>query len=342
LLGLSFGLLAQGPSYVEKADNAFENEAFYEAIDLYKKAYAKEKKPDEKARLIFMIAESYAAILDFPQAEVWYSKAIKAKFSEPVVYYKLAYALQNQGMYKEALRRYKQYFQKVETDPLAQVDYDACQIAQSWVDNPTKFVVDPEVQINSPQFDFSPHYASENYMSLAFTSSREASEGAKIDNRSGENYQDIYITTRDEKGKWSEPVGIAKLINSKYNEGAACFSADFKTIYFTRCIESEDDRMGCDIFYTTKTEDGWTEEPIKMNLKPEGGDSITIGHPSLSKDGKLLLFASDMPGGYGGRDIWMVKRANAEGVWSSPVNLGSEINTPENELFPFIHTNGNL
>jgi peptidoglycan-associated lipoprotein len=342
MLGLSFSLFAQGPSYVEKADNAFANEAYFEAIDMYKKAYAKEKKPDEKSRLIFMIGESYVAILDFPQAEVWYEKAIKAKFIDPVVYYKLAYSLQNQGMYKQALRRYKQYFSKVDSDPLAQVDYEACQVAQSWVDNPTKYVVDPEVQINSPQFDFSPNYTTDNYMSLVFTSSREASEGAKIDNRSGENYQDIYITTRDAKGKWSEPVGIGTKINSKFNEGAACFSADFKTIYFTRCIESKDERMGCDIFYTTKTEEGWTEEPIKMNLKPEGGDSITVGHPSLSEDGKLLLFASDMPGGSGGRDIWMVKRANAEDVWSSPVNLGSEINTPEDELFPYIHTTGDL
>jgi len=342
ILGLTFGLYAQGPSYVAKADNAFANEAFFEAIDMYKKAYSKEKKPDEKARLIFMIGESYAAILDFPQAEVWYTKAIKAKYGEPVIYYRLAYALQNQGMYKESMRRYKQYFSKVENDPIAQIDYEACQAAQSWIDNPTKFVVDPEVQINSAQFDFSPNFASGDYMSLVFTSGRDASEGAKIDNRSGENYQDIYITNRDEKGKWSEPVGLATKINSKFNEGAACFSSDFKTIFFTRCIEEKDLRMGCDIFYTTKTEDGWIEDPVKMDLKPEGADSITVGHPSLSEDGKLLLFASDMPGGFGGRDIWMIKRANAEDVWSSPVNLGAEINTAGDELFPYIHANGNI
>ena len=341
LLGLSFSLYAQGPSYVAKADNAFDNQAYFEAIDLYKKAYSKEKKPDEKARLIYKIGESYEAILDFPQAEVWFSKAIKAKYEEPIVYYKLAFALQNQGMYKEAIRRYKQYFDKVGNDPVAQLDFEACEAAQSWIDNPTKFVVDPEVQINSPQFDFSPTYAAEGYQTLVFTSSREASEGAKIDNRSGENYQDVYLTKRDEKGKWAEPTGLSALINSNFNEGAVCFNANFKTIFFTRCIETKDQRMGCDIFYSTRNEDGWTD-PIKMELKPVGGDSITVGHPSLSKDGKLLLFASDMPGGFGGRDIWMVKRANAETVWSAPVNLGSEINSAGDELFPYIHANGNI
>ena len=343
LVILSGGLLAQGPSYVAKADNAFENEAYVEAIDLYKKAYSKEKNPKEKARLIYKIGESYEAILDYPQAEVWFAKAIKAKYDDPMVYYKLALALQNQGMYKDALRRYKQYFAKVGEDPEANLDYEACIAAQGWVDNPTGYIVDPEVQINSPNFDFSPTYASADYQTLVFTSSRDASEGARIDSRSGENFQDLYISTRDSKGKWSEPVGISPVINSKFNEGAACFTSDFKTIYFTRCIEIKNKKIGCDIFFSHKDKNGkdWTE-PVKMDLKPEGGDSITVGHPTISEDGKLMIFASDMPGGMGGRDLWMIKRANAEGVWSKPINLGREINTADDEMFPYLHVNGDL
>ena len=153
MLALGMGLHAQHTP-IEKAENAFENKAYFEAIDLYKKAYAKEKDPQEKARLIFMIGESYAAILDYEQSEVWFGKAIKAKYSEPIVYYRLAYAMQNQGKYKEALRRYKQYFQKVNDDPIAELDMEACEAAQSWVENPTKFLVAPEMQLNSPQFDF--------------------------------------------------------------------------------------------------------------------------------------------------------------------------------------------
>lgn len=341
LIGQISFALAQGPSYVAKADNAFNNQAYFEAIDLYKKAYSKEKKAEVKTRLIFRIGECYESILDFPQAEVWYNKSIKARYPDPIVYYKLALALQNQGMYKESLRRYDQYFSKVTDDDEARLDFEACQAAQSWVDNPTKYIVDPEVQINSPQFDFSAVFAHENYQTLVFTSSREASEGAKIDNRSGENYQDVYVTRRDEKGKWSEPTGFSPIINSKFNEGAVCFSRDFETIFFTRCIETKDDRLGCDIFYSKKTKDGW-EDPQQLNLKPEGGDSITVGHPAISKEGKVLIFASDRPGGYGGRDLWMIQRANAEGVWSEPENLGSDINTAGDELFPYMHSNGDL
>ncbi len=340
LLGLTVALNAQHTA-VEKADNAFDNMAYYEAIDLYKKAYVKEKDPQEKALLIFMIGQSYAAILDYEQSEVWFGKAIMAKYSDPIVYYKLAFALQNQGKYSEAMRRYKQYFQNVNEDKVAMLDMEACVAAQSWVDNPTKFIVLPEVQLNSPQFDFSANYASNDYKSLVFTSSREASEGSKIDNRSGENYQDIYLTTRDEKGKWSEPAGISPLINSKFNEGAACFSADKSTLYFTRCIEEKDRNLGCDIFYSVYVGEGWSE-PILLELKPFGADTVTVGHPSISKDGKTFFFASDMEGGKGGRDIWMITRANENSVWSKPKNLGPEINTAGDELFPFIHTNGTL
>jgi len=340
LLGLAVALNAQHTA-VEKADNAFDNMAYYEAIDLYKKAYVKEKDPQEKALMIYMIGQSYAAILDYEQSEVWFGKAIKAKFSDPIVYYKLAFALQNQGKYSEAMRRYKQYFQNVNEDKVAMLDMEACVAAQSWVDNPTKFIVLPEVQLNSPQFDFSANYASNDYKSLVFTSSREASEGSKIDNRSGENYQDIYLTTRDEKGKWSEPAGISPLINSKFNEGAACFSADKSTLYFTRCIEEKDRNLGCDIFYSVYVGEGWTE-PVLLELKPFGADTVTVGHPSISKDGKTFFFASDMEGGKGGRDIWMVTRANENALWSKPKNLGPEINTAGDELFPFIHPNGTL
>lgn len=340
LLGVTFTINAQH-SFVEKAENAYANMAYYDAIDLYKKAYVKEKDPQEKARMIFMIGESYARILDYEQSQVWFGKAIQAKYSDPIVYYRLAFAMQNQGKYKDALKRYKQYFQKVNDDPVAELDMEACKAAQEWVDNPTKFIVMPEVQLNSPQFDFSASFASKDYKSLVFTSSREASEGSKIDNRSGENYQDIYITTRDEKGKWSEPSGISPLINSKFNEGAACMSTDKATIYFTRCIEEKDRNLGCDIYYSTYVGEGWSE-PILMELKPFGADTITIGHPSISKDNKTLFFASDMEGGIGGRDLWMITRANENSNWSAPKNLGKDINTKGDELFPFIHANGNL
>lgn len=340
LLGVTFTINAQH-SFVEKAENAYANMAYYDAIDLYKKAYVKEKDPQEKARMIFMIGESYARILDYEQSQVWFGKAIQAKYSDPIVYYRLAFAMQNQGKYRDALKRYKQYFQKVNDDPVAELDMEACKAAQEWVDNPTKFIVMPEVQLNSPQFDFSASFASKDYKSLVFTSSREASEGSKIDNRSGENYQDIYITTRDEKGKWSEPSGISPLINSKFNEGAACMSTDKATIYFTRCIEEKDRNLGCDIYYSTYVGEGWSE-PILMELKPFGADTITIGHPSISKDNKTLFFASDMEGGIGGRDLWMITRANENSNWSAPKNLGKDINTKGDELFPFIHANGNL
>ena len=212
---------------------------------------------------------------------------------------------------------------------------------KKWVNNPTKHQINPEVQLNSPQFDFSPAYASEDYQTLVFTSSREASAGSRTDNRSGENFQDLYISTVDAKGKWSEPTGISENINTKEHEGAASFSKDKKTIYFTRCIVMKDGKLGCDIYTSSFIGEGWTEAE-KMDLKPIGADTISVGHPSISEDNKTLFFSSDMDGGIGKNDIWMVTRANENAPWSKPKNLGKDVNTKGDERFPFIRKDGNL
>ena len=129
LLFVGTALMAQHTP-LERAENAYKNQAYVEAIDYYKSAYSKEKNAQEKARIIFMIGECYLHIFEYEQAEVWFGKAMKAKYSDPVVYYRMAYALQNQGRYKEALRRYNQYFQKVDEDKLAELDKEACETAQ--------------------------------------------------------------------------------------------------------------------------------------------------------------------------------------------------------------------
>ena len=94
----------------------------------------------------------------------------------------------------------------------------------------------------------------------------------------------------------------------------------------------------CEIYFSKKKGKGWTS-PV---LLPLPYDSIsTFGHPCISPDGKFLYFASDMPGGQGGKDIWMMKKVKRD-EWSTPINLGDQINTPGDELYPFIHPNGDL
>lgn len=132
-------------------------------------------------------------------------------------------------------------------------------------------------------------------------------------------------------------------INSKYHEGPVTFSADGNTIIFTRnnFLEGKAGKSSDNInklkLYTAQLQDGgWAS----VEELPFNSDEYSTGHPSLSRDGSLLYFASDRPGGQGGTDLYVVRWQN--GRWSEPTNLGPRINTAGNEMFPFVDENGNL
>jgi len=183
------------------ADNAFANENYYSAIDLYKKAYAKEKDRVEKTRVIFFIAECYRLIEDPAQAEVWYSKAIKAQYPNDEAILRLAEALQVQGKFDEAIVEYNRFSAKNPGDKRAKAGLTASQTAQKWKDNPTAYEIDNMSLWNSKQSEFSPVYADKKFTSVVFTSTRQGSQGNAIDSRTGESFSDLYITKIDRKGK---------------------------------------------------------------------------------------------------------------------------------------------
>jgi outer membrane protein OmpA-like peptidoglycan-associated protein/tetratricopeptide (TPR) repeat protein len=164
-----------------------------------------------------------------------------------------------------------------------------------------------------------------NQKSLIFTGRRGAEPNFD---------EDIYIS-RLENGGWTNPEPLSPQINSNFNEGTCTISADGKTLIFTSCMG----RQGfgaCDLFISYKTGDNWSvPENLGRNVNSRSWDS----QPSLSADGKVLYFISDRGGGVGKRDVWMSVR-NRSGEWSEAVNLGRPVNTPEDEVSPFIHVNG--
>ncbi|MDP4222990.1 MAG: OmpA family protein, partial [Bacteroidota bacterium] len=111
---------------------------------------------------------------------------------------------------------------------------------------------------------------------------------------------------------------------------------DYKEIYFTRCEAGKREKKGCMIMYSTRQGDKWSE-PKNIGILP---DSLVAAHPALSPDGNTLYFVSDMEGGYGQKDIYVSERTGAGESWSKPKNLGPDINTSGNELFPYVRSNG--
>ncbi len=147
--------------------------------------------------------------------------------------------------------------------------------------------------------------------------------------------EDIYTSQRNANGIWSEPVSISNNINSRMNEGTCTISADGKTLIFTSCQDTN--TIGsCDLYISKKSGTEWSPpENIGRPVNSKSWES----QPSLSADGRTLYFVSNRSGGKGKRDIYYTQLDDNE-VWQTPINLGDTINTPEDDISPFIHVNG--
>jgi peptidoglycan-associated lipoprotein len=326
-------------NYLKEADYAFNNLEYYNAIELYKKAYTKEKDKAVKSEIVFKIAECYRHVNDLKQAETWYQKAIKAKYNDPIVVLYLADMMKQNEKYAEAQAQYNAYRALKPDDKRGEEGAKSCELAQKWKDNPTRYAVVNEAQLNSKNSDFSPTFIDKKYTDLYFTSTRPGADGSETDGVTGESFSDIYETKRDKKGKWSTPVPIGKNINTPANEGSVSVNHKFNVMYFTRCPNEKKKNLGCEIFMTEKKGNDWGEATlIKITA-----DSFSVGHPCLNEDESRLYFVSDMPGGLGGHDIWYIEYNKKEKKWSeTPVNLGAPVNTEKDEMFPHIHEDGSL
>jgi peptidoglycan-associated lipoprotein len=339
---VSVSLMAQADQFTKEADNAYANEAYFEAIDLYKKAYSKESDSEEKARMLFQIAESYRMILDYDQQVIWYNKALKAQYDNPEAFLYLAQAYHRQGDFAQAIEYYNKY-KDAAPDPLkAEIGLEQAEIAKEFRDNPSRYIVQNEILLNSAEYDFSPGWAGDDFNTIYFSSSRQGAQGMAIDLRTGESFQDIFFTTRDQKGKWSEPERLTYRINTIHNEATPRLTSAFDMMVFTRCESSKDNNKGCNVMITRKTGDQWSTAQVVEVKNDQSTENTTAGHPALTVDETHIVFASDMPGGMGGRDLWIAPFDKASMTAGTPVNLGPSINTKGDEMFPFIRQNGAL
>ncbi|MBK9422429.1 MAG: OmpA family protein [Flavobacteriales bacterium] len=344
ILAAASGAMAQSKQ-AEEADDAFKKGFFYNAIEMYKKAYTTEKQASEKAVLIFKVAEAYRALGDAGNAEVWYEKANKAQYPDPITYFRIGEALKEQGKYADAIVAYNKYKEKNPGDMRAEASLASCKQAQAWEDAPTRYKVDPEVLLNSPEYDFSAAFSDKKNSDVVFASSRPASTGTETDGIVGESFTDLFSSSRDKLGKWSEPVRLPPTVNTEAHEGSATFNEKRNVMYFTRCPHEKKKAFGCDIWISKKVGNNYSEA-IMLNLRPEQEKNdtsvVTIGHPTLSKDDGMLIFSSNMKGGQGGKDLWKVMLDKSGMPTGQASNLGKEINTAKDEMFPFLRENGNL
>lgn len=192
------------------------------------------------------------------------------------------------------------------------------------------------VGFNSQNNDFCACYFMD---AIVFTSTREKPWFNKLA-ENGESYSHIYTTEKNARGKYMKPKLFMGDLTTTYNDGPVCFSADFSTVYFSRLNKkvkrAGDGNYKMNLYMATLNRNGFDS----VVVLPFNSNEYNLAHPSLSADGTRLFFTSDMPGGFGGMDIYMSKKEN--GQWGSPVNLGEKINTASDEVFPFIASDNKL
>lgn len=343
LIMLIAGAATAQNRYVRVADDAFGNLQYNVALTKYKKALSKAKTKGDKERISFQMAECYRITNNTKKAEAAYKRLVKTKYAEsnPLVFLYLAQMMKSNEKYKDAKEWFDKYSEAAPDDPRGKSGSESCTLSQEWIDNPTKIKVSTIKAINSKESDFSATYADRLYNTIIFTSTREASTGKGTDNWTGQNFSDLFVSKLDPKGQWSTPVLLETggLVNTEANEGNPAVNARFNQMFFTRCTNDKGQLQGCKIMVSRRVGRNWSE-PADVDL---GGDSTTVfGNPSISPDELKLFFSSDLPKGKGGKDIWMASRNSASDKFGKPVNLGSVINTPGDEMFPFMRNDTTL
>jgi peptidoglycan-associated lipoprotein len=288
-----------------KADLAFSVEQYNKAAELYKKAYQSAKSRAIKSEIIFKQAECYRLSGNKKRAESYYKRAIKAKYPDVLVYLRYADILRMNEKYLEAKEQYQKYIQLNPTDVSGEMGLKSCDYDLSWLSKPTRYQVELMPLINTRFSDFSPSFGNGEYSEVFFTSSRSGGFSNKIDDRTGETFTDIYSSKLNKKGKWSVPTMLAEPINSAGNEGSVVLNKRGTTMYFTKCDVQKKKSLGCNIYVSNRKGKVWSP-PTILQIKVDS--NTTLGHPTISEDEMTLIFSSDLSGGYGGKDLWIVKK----------------------------------
>ena len=337
---MSGDLYAQRRNYAKNADLAFGRKQYIEAADRYKKAYRKTRRnKEERNRISFQMAECYRLIGLTKRAEPYYKRLLKTEYpnTHPEVYLYMAETYKMNEKFKDAIEMYEAYAQRVPGDPRGQLGVETTQQIQEWMENPSKYQLTALKKVNSTKdSDFGACWLNNNYNEIIFTSTRDAATGKEKDGITGQEFADFFVSKQDRKGDWSTPTlaDEGENINTEASEGTPFMNSKYTKLYFTRCQNGAHRKNGCQIMVAGKSGGAFSEaRPVEI----AGVDTLDIvGHPTLSSDELIMYFAAERKGGFGGNDIWVAMRDNTTEPFKHPFNLGERINTPGNEVFPFL------
>lgn len=322
-------------SRIEKADQAFASGQYSEAAGQYSRLYSKVPSSDRplKARMAFQQAECLRLLAN-NRADAMYQRAVRLNYKDSIVYLRLAQSVHRNGKYAEAQKNYRFFLTKDSLSVLAMNGLIATEKAAEWKARPTRYVVrrDAALYKRNTLF-FSPSFQGTDtdvlYFSSNLTDPKKKQEPNKV---TAQANAAIYSIKKDANGKWSKPENVFSDEFAQGNDlGTPSFSSDGKSMYFTRAPQKADTKANVELLYSSRAGGEWTEPKALTVFKDS---TITVAHPAISADGLTLYFVSDAPGGQGGKDIWKGKLEGTEVKFIE--NLGPQVNTPGDELFPVV------
>ena len=326
----------------KSAEKAFNEDKFAEAIELFEKAYPKAKGSKEKGFITYKLGVSYQSVDNYTKAKSYYERALRFKYerNEPDLYTRLAQMQMQFGEYKKAKKNYEMGLKKNPKDAVAKDGLNAIKKnLNDIIANPTKHKVEAVKELNSEYYDWSFTKFDKRGEQFIFASTRKSSTGGDDDETFKENYTDLFVTRADRQGNFGEPVSVGEGVNTKDHEGSAVMYNNGKSMFFTRCMSVKNENQGCKIYTTDVKGKSW-KTPVMIELSDSMGWSE--GHPATDRKGSFLIFSSDMPGGHGGKDLWVSAYNKRSKEWSNPMNLGPQINTAADEKFPTMGKDGSL
>ena len=341
LLSAIFFAACSSTARVAKADKRYAVGEYFVAGDLYKKAYSglPSKQKALRAKVAFRQGECYR-LTNQSRAEQAYANAIRNKYSDSIVYLRLAQVLQKNEKYADAAKNYTTFLLHDSANFEAQNGLYATKMIEEWKKQPSRYAVKRSSEFNlSRSSSFSPVYLGSNYDAIVFTSTRQLNKktSQKASPITGIPNNNLFVSRINASKKWETPELVEGEVNTIDDEGVAAFAEDGKIMYFTRSSFSPIGEKGTDIFMSNRAGGTWgTPQRIKVFKD----STISVAHPAISPDGLTLYFVSDVKGGEGGKDIW--KASLVKGECKYIENLGPVINTAGDEMFPTVRLDGTL
>ncbi|MDR2232965.1 MAG: OmpA family protein [Tannerella sp.] len=313
---------------------------YYNAAEMYRKLYTKTKSDEKELRsyIAFRMGECNRLINNTGRALSAYRNALRYAYPDSSLYLRLGQLYQRNGSYAEAINNYEQYLKTYPNSALAANGIKGSEMAAGMNSNPTLYAVARAEIFNSRRSEFSPMLNGEKFDQLYFSSTRGVVNKDSVNGVTGMKNTALHVSKKNDQGIWIKPVLVEDPVASDFDEGTPSFTKDGNTMYYTYCPEDAEEPRTAEIYISTRSGAAWGKGQRAQIVK----DSVTmLAHPAVSPDGKYLYFVTDAVGGFGGKDLFRARLVGATD-FGAMENLGAEINTEGDELFPYVRDSSTI